>query len=51
MKDEPKPSKESLVYVLKEVSRQYDDSWESLDVIEQYTNVNIGITIRRGATG
>ena len=50
MKDKPEPSEESFVYVFIEVCGQYDDSWEPLYVIEQYTNINIGITISRSAT-
>ena len=50
MKDEPKPPEESFIYVLKEVGGQYNDSWEPFNVIEQYTNINIGITISRSAT-
>ena len=49
MKDEPKPPEECFVYVFKEVSGQYNDSWEPFYVIEQYTNINIGITISRSA--
>ena len=50
MKDKPEPSEESFVYVFIEICGQYDDSWEPLYVIEQYTNINIGITISRSAT-
>ena len=49
MKDEPKPPEESLVYVFKEVSGQYDDSWEPFYVIQQHTDINVGITISRSA--
>ena len=47
MKDEAKPPEESFVDVFKEVSGKYDNSREPLNVVEQHTNINIGITVRR----
>ena len=49
MEDELKPTKQCLVNVVNDVGGKNDNSGEALKVIEQNTNIHVGIAISGSA--
>ena len=49
MEHKSQPPEEGLVNVVNEVSSEYDDPWEPLNVIEQYSYIDISIAVGRCA--
>lgn len=47
MQHKSQPPEEGLVNVVNEVGGEYDDPWEPLNVVEQYSYIDISIAVSR----